>query len=173
MCCIPPHLSKIAVLHAKHQPSELVVAHVGSDWSFCGQIAHPCCCGCCLADLWRRLRLVEALPELSLISPSLHAESPSTCWPLSKARFRMSEWSRDASLFLSLLRRRTCTHTQAHMTVDHHLTVAMTTFNSPHHSKTHCRLSKNNVCCLSLQAPLRSAAFWANGGGSEEIKGAE
>lgn len=119
-------------MHAKHQPrSELVVAHVGSDWCCCRQIAHPCCCGCCLADLWCRLRLMETLPELSLISPTLHEESPSTCRPLSKARFRMSEWSSGALLFLSLLRRQTCTHTQAHMTVDHHLTVAMTTFDSP------------------------------------------
>lgn len=51
-----------------------------------------------------------------------------------------------------------------HDCVEHRLTVAMATLNAPHHSKTRCRLSKNTVCCLQLQAPLRSTALCANGG---------
>lgn len=51
-----------------------------------------------------------------------------------------------------------------HDCVEHRLTVAMATLNAPHHSKTRCRLSKNTVCCLQLQAPLRSTTLCANGG---------
>lgn len=88
----------------------------------CWRTAHP-------RLLWlllgRRVLLPEELIGASLISPSLHAESLST--PRSSPQDDLgwvSDWA--MSCFAP-----SSTHTHAHTTLDHHLTVAMTTFNTP------------------------------------------
>lgn len=110
---------------------ELVVPHV---WSDSGSSSLP---------LWLLLgRLVLQTPSrrgaIRANLASLHSHCPvlSTVW------FRMIEWLSNA-LLSSFINNKcarthtdTCTHTYNHMTMDHHLTVAMTTFNTPSFQNT-------------------------------------
>lgn len=106
-------------------------------------------------------RLVPQTPahggamRANLINPSQHAGSLSTRQP---SPWHNLGWSaRDGGA-----RHYSPLKPITQLSKDHHFTVAMATFSTPPHAKTHCRLSKNKICCLFSQTPLQMTAFRAN-----------
>lgn len=104
--------------------------------------AHPYCCRCCLADFCHRLQVIEELSEQTLLA---WAYEHSHCPLLSTVWFRMSERLGNA-LLSSFIEKQTCARTKHKH--DYRPSQLPWQRSIPLHSKTHCRHSKNNVCCL-------------------------